>query len=181
VEWGTLWPTSLSLKESSRPISAYFKAGSFVVAAAVALFAAAGAVGIPSFWPYLAILAVVMIVSFATLDPDPSGGTYAAGRQEAAARAYSFCSFNGSLPDWTGAVSIGATTCLAGCKVYAYGRGRVRPGTVGDAREPVFLLRHSHPGRSRPARRQRSPRSSCARIWANLLARVSGCFAVWSR
>ena len=42
----------------------------FVVAAATALFAAAGTVAIAGFWAYLAIFAVVMIVSFAALDPD---------------------------------------------------------------------------------------------------------------
>jgi protein-S-isoprenylcysteine O-methyltransferase Ste14 len=42
----------------------------FVVAAAAALFAAAGTVAIPGFWAYLAIFAVVMIASFAALDPD---------------------------------------------------------------------------------------------------------------
>ena len=52
------------------PVSAYLKSGLFVVAAAAALFAAAGTVVIASFWVYLAILAVVMIVSFAALDPD---------------------------------------------------------------------------------------------------------------
>ena len=52
------------------PVSAYLKAGLFVVAAAAALFAAAGTVAIRGFWAYLAILAVVMIVSFAALDPD---------------------------------------------------------------------------------------------------------------
>jgi len=52
------------------PVSAYLKAGLFLVAAAAALFAAAGSVVIPAFWAYLAILAVVMIVSFAALDPD---------------------------------------------------------------------------------------------------------------
>ena len=52
------------------PASAYLKAGLFVVAAAIALFAAAGTVAIPSFWAYLAIFAVVMIISFAALDPD---------------------------------------------------------------------------------------------------------------
>src|SRR6516225_11027713 len=36
-----------------------------------------------------------------------------------------------------------------------HGRGRLCPGTMGYAREPVFLLSHSHPDRSRPARRQR--------------------------
>src|SRR5215510_1089163 len=52
------------------PVSAYLKAGSFVVGAAVVLFAAAGTVAIGGFWAYLAILAAVMIVSFAALDPD---------------------------------------------------------------------------------------------------------------
>ncbi|HET9716440.1 MAG TPA: isoprenylcysteine carboxylmethyltransferase family protein [Pseudolabrys sp.] len=52
------------------PLSAYLKAGFFLVAAAVALFAAAGTGAIPEFWIYLAILAAVLIVSFATLDPD---------------------------------------------------------------------------------------------------------------
>src|SRR5262244_1138306 len=52
------------------PVSAYLRAGLFVVAAAAALFTAAGTVAIPGFWAYLAIFAVVMIVSFATLDPD---------------------------------------------------------------------------------------------------------------
>ena len=46
------------------PVSAYLKAGLFVVAAATALFAAAGTVAIAGFWAYLAIFAVVMIVSF---------------------------------------------------------------------------------------------------------------------
>jgi hypothetical protein len=52
------------------PVSAYLKAGVFVVAAAAALFAAAGTLAIASFWVYLAILAIVMIVSFGALDPD---------------------------------------------------------------------------------------------------------------
>jgi hypothetical protein len=52
------------------PYSAYVKAGVFLIAAAAALFAAAGTVALPSFWAYLAIFGVVMIVSFAKLDPD---------------------------------------------------------------------------------------------------------------
>src|SRR5215471_11863778 len=51
-------------------VSAYLQAGLFVVAAAAALFAAAGTIVIPAFWTYLAIFAAVMIFSFATLDPD---------------------------------------------------------------------------------------------------------------
>src|SRR5262245_55721076 len=52
------------------PFSAYVQAGLFVVAAAAALFAAAGTVAIPGFWAYLAILAAVITISFATLDSD---------------------------------------------------------------------------------------------------------------
>jgi len=52
------------------PFSAYVQAGLFVVAAAAALFAAAGTVAIPGFWAYLAIFAAVMTISFATLDSD---------------------------------------------------------------------------------------------------------------
>ncbi|WP_028745806.1 methyltransferase family protein [Rhizobium mesoamericanum] len=52
------------------PVSAYFKAGLFVVAMAAALFATAGTIAVPGFWAYLAIFAVVMIISFAALDPD---------------------------------------------------------------------------------------------------------------
>src|SRR4030095_4164876 len=52
------------------PVSAYLKAGLLLVAAAAALFAAAGTVAITGFWAYLAILAAVMIVSFAALDAD---------------------------------------------------------------------------------------------------------------
>lgn len=52
------------------PVLAYLQAGLFVIAAAVALFAAAGTIAIPGFWAYLAIITAVMIVSFAALDPD---------------------------------------------------------------------------------------------------------------
>ena len=52
------------------PFSAYVQAGLFVVAAAAALFAAAGTVAIPGFWAYLAIFAAVMTISFAMLDSD---------------------------------------------------------------------------------------------------------------
>jgi protein-S-isoprenylcysteine O-methyltransferase Ste14 len=52
------------------PVSAYLKSGLFLVAAAAALFGSAGTVAIASFWIYLAILAVVIIISFAALDPD---------------------------------------------------------------------------------------------------------------
>jgi len=52
------------------PVSAYLKAGLFVVAAGAALFATAGAIAIPGSWAFLAVFAVVLIVSFAALDPD---------------------------------------------------------------------------------------------------------------
>jgi hypothetical protein len=45
----------------------YLKAGLFVVTAAAALFAPAGTFAIAACWVYLAIFAVVIIVSFAAL------------------------------------------------------------------------------------------------------------------
>ena len=45
------------------PVSAYLKAGLFLVAAAAALFGAAGTVAIPGFWAYLAIFAVAVIIA----------------------------------------------------------------------------------------------------------------------
>src|SRR5207245_8171572 len=42
---------------------------------------------------------------------------------------------------------------LAARHLPVHGRGRLCPGTMGYAREPVFLLSHSHPDRPRPARR----------------------------
>ena len=66
-----MWHFAFSEMVSWRmPFSAYLNAGLFVVAAAAALFLAAGTVAIPTFWVYLTIFAIVMIVSFATLDPD---------------------------------------------------------------------------------------------------------------
>jgi protein-S-isoprenylcysteine O-methyltransferase Ste14 len=52
------------------PVSAYIQAALFVLLNAVALFAAAGTVEILGFWVYVAIFAVVMVASFAFLDPD---------------------------------------------------------------------------------------------------------------
>src|SRR5262249_13042437 len=51
------------------PFSAYLKAGLFVVAAAAVLFISAVTVAMRAFWFYLKIFAIVMIVSFAPLDP----------------------------------------------------------------------------------------------------------------
>jgi hypothetical protein len=128
------------------PVSAYLKAGSFVVAAATALFAAAGTVAIPSFWAYLAILAAVMIVSFAVLDPDLLRERMRPGGKKLpfSLRIFSLVLF----VHWI----------VAGLDRGRFhwsedGHGRLRPGTMGHARQPVFLLSHSHPDRPRPARR----------------------------
>jgi len=51
------------------PTSAYVQAAAFVILVAVALFGGAGTFAILQFWLYLAIFAVVMVVSFAALDP----------------------------------------------------------------------------------------------------------------
>src|SRR6266545_3825729 len=104
------------------PVSAYLKAGLLVVAAAAALFAAAGTVAIPDFWAYLAIFAVVMIVSFAALDPDLLRERMRPGGKKPplALRVFSLVLFM----HWIVAVSTGATTCPAGCKAFACSRSR---------------------------------------------------------
>jgi hypothetical protein len=138
------------------PFSAYVNAGLFVVAAAAALFAAAGTVAVPGFWAYLAILAAVMIVSFAMLDPDLLRERMRPGGKKLplSLRIFSLVMFmhwivagldrgrfhwSDDVPGWLQGV------CF-------HGRGRLCPGTMGDAREPVFLLSHSHPDRPRSAR-----------------------------
>ncbi|WP_461322334.1 hypothetical protein [Bradyrhizobium diazoefficiens] len=130
----------------------------FVVAAAAALFAAAGTVAIPGFWAYLAIFAVVMIVSFAALDPDLLRERMRPGGKKPplALRVFSLVLFmhwivagvdrgrfhwSDNVPDW-----------LQGVCLFTFAAGYVL-GTMGHAREPVFLLCHSHPDRPRPARR----------------------------
>jgi protein-S-isoprenylcysteine O-methyltransferase Ste14 len=52
------------------PVSAYIQSVAFFVLVAVALFAAAGTVAIPTYWIYLAIFAAVFVASFLWLDPD---------------------------------------------------------------------------------------------------------------
>ena len=107
------------------PVTAYFKAGLFVVAAAAALFAAAGTIAIPGFWAYLAIFAVVMIVSFAALDPDLLHERMRpGGKKPPLSLRVTFCSCIGSLPGLTAAVSIGATTCPIGFRAFACSRSR---------------------------------------------------------
>jgi protein-S-isoprenylcysteine O-methyltransferase Ste14 len=54
----------------SMPTSAFIEAALFVIAAAAALFASAGTLAIPTYWAYLGIFTVVIVLSFATLDPD---------------------------------------------------------------------------------------------------------------
>jgi hypothetical protein len=108
------------------PVSAYLQAGFFVVAAGAALFAAAGTAAIPGFWAYLAIFAIVMIVSFATLDPDLLRERMRPGGKKPplSLRIFSLVLFI----RWIGstvAASIGATTCPAGCRVLACSRSRL--------------------------------------------------------
>lgn len=52
------------------PIMAYVQSAAFLVLAAAALFGSAGTIAIAGFWIYLAIFAVVLVVSFLALDPD---------------------------------------------------------------------------------------------------------------
>lgn len=51
------------------PISAYIQSLVFFILAAVALFASAGTVAIPTYWVYLAIFGAVFVGSFLWLDP----------------------------------------------------------------------------------------------------------------
>ena len=109
------------------PFSAYLETGLFVVAAAAALFAAAGTIAIPGFWAYLAIFAVVMIVSFATLDPDLLRERMRPGGKKLplSLRIFSLVLFmHWIVAGLDLAVSIGAMTCPAGCKVFACSRSR---------------------------------------------------------
>jgi hypothetical protein len=52
------------------PTAAYVQSIVFFVLAAVALFASAGTVALPSYWAYLGIFAAVFVASFLLLDPD---------------------------------------------------------------------------------------------------------------
>jgi protein-S-isoprenylcysteine O-methyltransferase Ste14 len=63
------------------PVSAYVQSAAYLAIAAVALFASAGTVALPTYWAYLAILAAIMVGSFFLVDPDlarermrPGGG-----------------------------------------------------------------------------------------------------------
>jgi protein-S-isoprenylcysteine O-methyltransferase Ste14 len=51
------------------PVSVYFQSVVFLILAAVALFASAGTLAIPGFWPYLAIFAAIILASLVELDP----------------------------------------------------------------------------------------------------------------
>ena len=117
------------------PVSAYLKAVLFVVAAAAVLFAAAGTVAIPSFWAYLAIFAVVMIVSFAALDQDLLRERMRPGGKKPplALKVFSLVLFmHWIIAGLDVVVSIGATTCPAGCKAFACSRsGPVTPWHYG--------------------------------------------------
>jgi protein-S-isoprenylcysteine O-methyltransferase Ste14 len=63
------------------PVSAYIQAAVFFVLAAIALFASAGTIEIPTYWAYLAIFAAILVASLIWIDPDlarerlrPGGG-----------------------------------------------------------------------------------------------------------
>src|SRR5262245_32215990 len=136
------------------PVSAYLKAGLFVVAAAAALFAAAGTVAIPGFWAYLAIFTIVMIVSCTALDPDLLRERLRPGGKKPplSLRVFSLVLFvhwivagldrgrfhwSNHVPGWLQGICL--FTVAAG---YALALWAMR-----------VLLSHSHPDRPRPARR----------------------------
>jgi hypothetical protein len=176
------------------PFSAYVKAGLFVVAAAATLFAAAGTVALPGFWAYLAILAAVMIVSFAVLDPDllrermrPGGKKPPFSLRIFLARSVHALDRCRARP-WPFPLERQRARLAAGL-LPVHGRGRLCFGTVGYAREPVFLLSYSHPDRPRPARchhgtlrlrppsriHRRDPDHSGKRTRARIVARGRAC------
>src|SRR6476660_8228437 len=128
------------------PVSAYLRAGLFVVAEAAALFAAAGTVAIPGFWAYLAIFAVVMIVSFAALDPALLRERMRPGGKKPplALRVFSlvlFIHWIVDVPGW-----------LQGICLFTVGSGYALALWAMRVNR-FFLLCHSHPDRPRPARR----------------------------
>jgi protein-S-isoprenylcysteine O-methyltransferase Ste14 len=55
--------------ERTMPVWVYFQSVVFLILAAVALFASAGTLAIPGFWPYLAIFAAIILASLVELDP----------------------------------------------------------------------------------------------------------------
>src|SRR5262249_11861148 len=87
----------------------------------------------------------------------PSARAHAAGRQEGAARAENLLARSVHALDrcrarpWPFSLERQRAR-LAARRLPVRGRGRLRPGTMGYAREPVFLLSHSHPDRPRPTR-----------------------------
>src|SRR5262245_66218513 len=140
------------------PVSAYLKAGSFVVAAAAALFAAAGTVAIPSFLGLSSNLRPGDDRFVRGARSGPPARTQAAGRQESAALAEDLLARSVHALDrcWTRPWPFPLErrrARLAARRLPIHGRGRLRPGIMGYAREPVFLLSYSHPDRPRPARR----------------------------
>ena len=118
------------------PVSAYLQAGLFVVAAAAALLAAASTIVIPAFWAYLAILAAVMIFSFATLDPDLLRERMRPGGKKPplALRVFSLVLFMGA--NAIKASYILEQSHLAGIRrIPGHGRGRLEPLGFGLARQ----------------------------------------------
>jgi protein-S-isoprenylcysteine O-methyltransferase Ste14 len=52
------------------PVAAYVQSVVFFILAAIALFASAGTVALPTYWVYLGIFGIVFVASFLMLDPD---------------------------------------------------------------------------------------------------------------
>src|SRR5215471_7843725 len=119
------------------PVTAYLKAGLFVVAAAAALFAAAGTIAIPGFWAYLAILAVVVIVSFAALDPDLLRERMQPGDKKPPLALRVHPLDRSRARPWAFPLERQRAR-LAARHLPVHGRGRLRPGTISYVREPVF-------------------------------------------
>ena len=108
-------------------VSVYYQSVVFLILAAVALFASAGTLAIPGFWPYLAIFAAIIHhCAVRALDRRGARPRPLSLERQCSALA------PGSRPD--------------------RGRRRVRLVLLGDGGEPVLFLGRAHPGRARPVR-----------------------------
>src|SRR5437899_2788292 len=137
------------------PVSAYLKSGLFVVAAAAALFAAAGTVAIASLSRNFGRRHDRFVRGARS---GPSERTHAAGRQEVAALTEDLLARSVRALDrcrarpWPFPLERRRAR-LAARRLPIHGCGRLCPGIMGYAREPVFFLSRSHPDRPWPARR----------------------------
>jgi hypothetical protein len=106
--------------ERTMPVSVYFQSVVFLILAAVALFASAGTLAIPGFWPYLAIFAAIILASLVELDPGLLRERMRPGGKHRPLRCVCLplcCSCTGSSRGSTAAAFIGATVFRPGSRL----------------------------------------------------------------